>query len=216
MWVKKGFNHFLTSDQFCPIKAHQLKPSTVNQLVCVINTNKAKYNFPGVCHVITALRFNWFRWSKSSIFSSGEMKWNIQYNKTAGFIHIKVHINICTFWTNTGRLCGMISHMNRGMFLWQIKCIKQEMSSWNEQGNHWQIIFFKHSNLWFGVTKLGIMNKILYSSTKKTELPHVNYSSTFIFRRRWWWKCFEHCLATQATLQIDISTNRCYLGHRPT
>lgn len=45
-------------------------------------------------------------------FSSDEiMKWNIQYNTTVGFIHIKVHINICTFWTNTGRLFEIISYI---------------------------------------------------------------------------------------------------------
>lgn len=68
------------------------------------NKNKAKIIFL-VCQLIT----------EASLMNSGGvkyhylmMKWNIQYNTTVGFIHIKVHINICTFWTNTGRLSEII------------------------------------------------------------------------------------------------------------
>lgn len=92
-----------------------LKPFVVNKLVCAcdINKNKAKIIFPvflikfyRICHLITEARFDRFRWSKVAF--SHLMKWWSGIYNTAGFIHIKVHINICTSWTNTGRLFEVI------------------------------------------------------------------------------------------------------------
>lgn len=61
--------------------------------------NKAKIIFPAACLLVTEARFNRFKWSKvaNSFWWNGDVE---QTRRQQGFIHIKVHINICTYRTN--------------------------------------------------------------------------------------------------------------------